>query len=448
MSRPLAQILACGFAASVASTAWPGGAEPPPRAAAPAATVNAAKADDDAAAYRGRENHATAVDGLAWVPRVVFFPAFLVTEFVLRRPIYALSGWVDRAHVVPILDRALNPTPQIHWFPALSLDLSRYFAAGAQARFTDLGARGHVLDVLNLIGEPDWWDLRIRDTWTTGAAYFGTRVEGYSRGDRAFFGFGPDSLDSAETHFRETQVDAHVMAGVRTPHLRVEATEGFRMTRTGATGGDSSIETRFDTSKIPGYGEIRLLTSSLEVRLDSRRGLDDVPRLSLLTGASYGHDVGVPERSFVRVAADLRASVQVSRPFRVLTARGYATDAVPLGDEPVPFTELPLLGADNLLGFTWGRFRGDSAVLFELGYRYPIAYYFDANFVLGVGNTFGREFEGFDVEKLAGSFSLGVRTRETGLPPITVLVGFGTTRFDEAFGVTSTRLVVQTEEGL
>src|SRR5262249_28909536 len=48
--------------------------------------------------YGGRPEPTTAGDVLIWVPRIVFFPVYLVTEFVIRRPLGFLMTSAERGN--------------------------------------------------------------------------------------------------------------------------------------------------------------------------------------------------------------------------------------------------------------------------------------------------------------------------------------------------------------
>ena len=123
-------------------------------------------------------------------------------------------------------------------------------------------------------------------------------------------------------------------------------------------------------------------------------------------------------------------------------------DTVPLGELPVPFAEQAMLGWNNHFGFQWGRFRDEAAILTELRYRYPIAYFVDMQWGVSVGNVFAKDFSDFDAKALTTSITVGFRTRRTGRTPLRVLLGVGTTRFDQAFEIQSVRLYVSNAEDL
>lgn len=469
----IASVLAaalCAGAASARADPLPSG--PPPVASeAPAGDPEKRR---DPAEYRGRTRYATAAEALAWIPRILFLPAFAATEFGLRRPAYVVTEAIDRHHVVPIVDHWLNPTPDISWSPTLSFDLSgtAVHAPGAvpgepdgeggaarseswqivpfiglQGKFRNLLVPGHDLALWSEFGGRERMRVTARDQWQLGRSlYAGVRGEYLARSDRAFFGLG--SRSEIQTRFSETRSEGFAFAGFApNDHLRVELTQGFRDDLTGP-GDAPSIESHFDTRKIPGFGHVRLAMAMLDLTLDSRPFPEENTGVRLVADATYGRDVEVATRSFLSGELDLEGAVEVSCPDRVLAARVYAMDTQPLGREGVPFAQLATLGWDKHYGFVLGRFRGESALLGQLQYRYPVNYFVDAQWTVSVGNAFSAHFGDLQPSALTGSFGVGVRTRRTGSLPMQLTFAMGTTRFDEPLGFGSLRVYFGTAMGL
>ena len=401
----------------------------------------------DPASYRGRTNDANAGDALAWIPRALFSPLYVVTEYGIRVPTWTVLAWADRHHVFPILDNILNPTPDISWHPIVAFDLGVFVALGAGLEVRNFLTRSNTV---NLTGEGGWpgaWLFDAKDTWKVGAVQFGLRGAAFSRDDRKFYGFGPNSGDVA-TYFSQRRFEGFVFAGVDVQnHLSVKLSQGFRADRIGPAPEDS-IENFFDPKTIPGFGQTNLAMAMADLRLDSRRSPDHSGGARLLTNLTYARDVDDSERRFVSTEVDAEAAVEVSRPDRVLALRGYLMDTFPLGTEPVPLLEQAMLGWKNHLGFTWGRFRDESAVMLELRYHYPVAYFIDMQWITSVGNVFARDFSDFDVKALTTSMGVGLRTRRTGRRPLQLIFALGTTRFDEPFAIQSVRFCLMSTEGL
>jgi hypothetical protein len=445
---PRARAFPGAFAAFVCATlalARPSRAEE--HRASKSATVLSREQRRDPAEYRGRGRQTDAADVLAWFPRILFYPVYLLLEPFVRWPAYEAAAFIDRHHVVPIVDRIFHPTPTFYWHPTFAFDLGVYGSVGATGTWRDALVRGHTVRASFATGGVDTWEARIRDELRVGPARFGVYGSFFERNDRAFFGLGPDS-GGPRTWFTLGRYDALAFLGLGDgDHARIEASEGVRFESTEG-GRDPSIETVFDTSTIPGYGQsYALARSSLDVRLDSRAS-ETATGARFVASASYARDVRRPDVSFAQTSVELEGSIEAMHPGRTLAFRFYGSNVFRLGTEPVPFEELSMLGWRNHYGFEWGRFRDEAAVLAETSWRYPIAYLIDMTWIASVGNVFAHDFHDFDVRQLTGSLAVGFRTRGTGRVPIELLFAAGTTRFDQPFGIDSFRVYLATTDDL
>lgn len=429
--------------------AQPAPGEPAAAGDAPAGALLSPSDRLDPGNYRGRPREADPVDGLLWIPRILFLPVFAVAEFGVRRPIYTGAEWVDRHKVVPIVERILKPTPDISWSPLVTLDLNANSSVGAKAKWRNMLVPGHELRVSAETGGIDTWHFTARDRWEIGPhVTLGARGDLQRVPNRAFFGLGPLSPGD-RTNFDQARYDGVVFQGLQLDnHLRVELSEGYRFERTGP-GWGPSVETRFSPGSIPAYGDdLRLALVALDFQIDSRRFPEENGGARLVGNVTGAQDTAVAERRFLTASLDFEAAVEVSHPDRVLVARGLAVETVALGREPVPFTHQAMLGWKDHTGFIWGRFRGDTALLAEVQYRYPIAYFVDAQWTLSAGNVFGPRFEGLSVGAMTGTIGVGLRTRRAGFTPIEVTFALGTSRFDEPFSFDALRVYFGTTEGL
>ena len=400
----------------------------------------------DPNAYRGRVADEGPDEPFLWIPRVLFFPIYLLAEYVIRRPIYAFVEWSDRHHVWPRTMRVLHPTPNFEWNPSFNLDLGVEAWVGAGLTLRNLFVPRNELKTSFAVGL-NVLEFEARDRWRSGPVSLGV-TQHVGRHDRPFYGLGPDSSGD-RVSYSQSLWEAAAFAGFDAgKHVHLEVSEGFRREHLGPSTSEPSIETRFDTATLPGFDDVHLAILAAALRVDTRKVPDQPSGVRLLANATHARDVVVPDRSFLKGELDAQGAIEVSRPGRVLSLRFYGADTLPTGGAPVPLTDLPMLGGPNHLGFYWGRFRGEAAVMAELRYRYPIAYDGDAQLVVSTGNVFARDFHDFDVEKLTASFAIGLRTRRVGLLPLAVMVGFGTTQFDRPFAVDTFRLFIGTDSGL
>jgi outer membrane protein assembly factor BamA len=87
-------------------------------------------------------------------------------------------------------------------------------------------------------------------------------------------------------------------------------------------------------------------------------------------------------------------------------------DVIPTNNQPVPFTELVVLGGpDDLRGVRWGLYRDYSGALFTAEYRWPVWMWMDASLFTDAGGVFGPHWQNFSVQKLVPDVGFGVRIR-------------------------------------
>jgi hypothetical protein len=398
--------------------------------------------------FRGRTSEPNAEEILAWIPRILFLPLHLVSEYVLRVPIYALLEWAEREHVIEWIDFVLHPAPGVSWRPLLSLENSFVPIFGLHIDLRDVVGRNSRVSLAASTGGADYVSASLRARWGVGPVVLGLSESFTTRPDRPFFGLGPAS-GSVRTNYtlRQAAVSGFVRVG-HDQHVGVQLTIGYSDENT-SVGIAPSVDTQFDVRSLPGFGRLSLGVAAVDVSLDTRRAIEESSGVRLLGGTRFALDTVDPDRSFMSWYLDLEGAVEVSHPDRVLAARVLAVDTLSLGSGAVPFTHLAMLGSENHRGFVAGRFRGDSALLAEVRYRYPIAYFVDMQLVVSAGNVFGPRFDGFDVGALTGSFAVGLRTRRTGADPMDFTVGIGTSRFDDDdFSIDSVRVLFTTTRGL
>jgi len=91
-----------------------------------------------------------------------------------------------------------------------------------------------------------------------------------------------------------------------------------------------------------------------------------------------------------------------------------ADDLEPIGDAPVPFSELIVLGGpDTFRGFRPGRFRNFSSLFAGIEYRWPIWMWMDASLFSEYGGVFGQHFDGVRFDRMKPDVGAGVRLRSS-----------------------------------
>lgn len=226
-----------------------------------------------------------------------------------------------------------------------------------------------------LAGGPVWLELRGR----------------YERNPRlVYFSNEPDALESRYSQERLLGV---LGGGATIGAFRAGAV-GIANDRTfgpAVSSGDTSIESVYTTSALPGFDNG---VSSLEVngvvRIDPRdkRGITAVgPHAELFAGPA----AGIEGASYLHYGAELAATVHLYRGTRLVSVRAFV-DAVDGEPEDIPFSALPRLGgADRLRGYREDRFRDRRALLASLSYSYPVHHNAQAHLFADVGSV-GPDF--------------------------------------------------------
>jgi hypothetical protein len=155
-----------------------------------------------------------------------------------------------------------------------------------------------------------------------------------------------------------------------------------------------------------------------------------------------------PSSGWLRYGATLGGFVDLGDSGRVvsLSLSGLLSD--PLGDRPVPFTELVTLGGPNLMpGFRPGRMYDRSAVVATLRYSWPIWIWLNGSLQVATGNVFGEHFDGFRLERGRLSAALGIEGNSSRDSVFQALFGFGSETFESGGKIDSLRIAVGARRG-
>jgi hypothetical protein len=384
-----------------------------------------------------------------WVPRVLLFPLYAVTEYGIRLPTRALVRWIEESHAPAYIGRAFHPLPNFYWSPTFVVDLGVLPSFGLHARWEHAGLRSNQIRVAAATGGADFWLGDIQDRLQLDDFSIGIRGFFLTRPDRVFYGLGPLSSHDARTYYRLTRREAHAFATWDpSTHVSVALDTMYRSEDTGP-GWGPYIGTRFQLpDSAPGIGSLQFFMADARVALDSRHDRLGVSGVRLDVRGRYAIDPFDTQRQYVQGEAELQGAVEVIRPNRALVASVYVADSQPLGNEPIPFTHQITLGRDRHQGFLYGRFVGESATVGTLARRWPVWDRMDM-FVQGsVGNVFGRHFYGFDPRLFTASLGLGLRTRFDNASSFQMIVAAGSNRFDEPFGIEGIRVFAGIDPGL
>ena len=402
--------------------------------------------------YDGREEAApTAGEVLIWVPRVVFYPVYLVTEYLVRWPVGTTVTWIEREHVLEKIAGffAIGDAPgDFGFFPTAFVEFGLRASIGFYIWGEGLPTTGDQSRLHFAWGGKDWWYFSARQRFVWGeerseGTDFGRSFAGVSfdleyRPDYFFSGLETNGTSPPTRFFWDTlggTAEAEIVFGQGDGLI---ISSGVRRNTFGRglpsrDDGEVSIEEVFDTSDedvVPGFEGYVLSESALRLILDTRHPpTQPGSGLRFEAFGAFGADLGEAERMFLRYGGDIAFFLDLSGINHTIAIRERVELTEPLGDLPVPFVEQVSLGGNYIRGFESGRFRGSSGTVTTLQYTYPIWVFLDGFVFAETGNTFGERFEGFDLKDLVGSFGLGFRTNNDRDAHWNMTLGFGTSPF-------------------
>lgn len=424
-------------------------------AATPAAAADQRKLPD----YDGRGPPPTTVgDVLLWVPRLLLAPPYLVSEYVIRRPLGAAIAGAERAGWPGALYDffTFGPNHNAGFAPTAFFDFGFKPSVGLFLFWNDALVRGN--------------DMRLQfgffgTTWL--AASFTDRiyyscdpvdvialsVSGLRRPDFAYFGIGTEANDP-RSRYGSDRLEARVSVDKRFWRLstiRVGTTARQVEFHRGSFRNDPALDDEIarGAPAPPGYRDGYVMAKSdVSISLDSR-----LPRPASGSGARLelhgAHSADFRGNgSWVSYGGTAGVFLDVNGRSRVLSLSGGAHFVDRVGQTEIPFTELAALGGFGpMRGFYPGRLLGQSAFVGELAYRWPIWIWLDGSMRFEMGNVFGEHLEGLTFRNLRISAAIGVESAGLSDNPLEVLVGFGTERIAEGTKVDSFRLFVGTHRG-
>ncbi len=434
----------------------------PAAPSAPAAAPLSAGEKRETPDYDGRGEAPTTVgEGALWVPRVALFPAYLVSEYLVRRPLGFVVTSAEQGRWIQELSDffTFGPENNIGIVPTALVDFGFRSSVGVYFFYDDFLARQNDLRVHAGYGGEDWLRLTVADrVRLDDDSTVKFRVEAWKRPDGAYYGLGPSSLDAASTHYGAHIYDAGmVFESQTTKTVRIEADFGVRhQDFFDATCCDApSLAGRIEAGAISappgfvdGYTAQRMALSFAYDTRPPRPEPGSGMRLELQ--AENAIDMDSPtEGRWVRWGGSLGGFVDLTGTARVVGLAVHTQFVEPLADRDVPFTEQAQLGGESILrGFREGRLVDRSLAALTLEYRYPIWSFLDGALDAGVGNVFGDHLEGFSPKRLRFAFDAGMRTANKHRDhSFDFLVGAGTETFEDGAALTELRLVLGARKG-
>ena len=397
-------------------------------------------------------------DVALWTARILTSPLYLVTEFVLRRPIGWAMTEIERHHLIQYLIKFLRfgPDETIMVVPTVFYELGFRPSIGLYASWDRFLFAENRISAHAAWGGSDWLSgsitdrIEIDDHWQVGATFLARQ-----RPDYVFGGIGYDATALPRARFGAERVEPVLWSAIRYWRSSdVEAEVRYRgigfFDRTWDD--EPSVTQRAEeTGQALPYGYAtgyEAVSTELRVDLDTRTPgapPETHARLAAHVGM-HGAFGGLPRlEQWVSWGASATLAADVLGGHRVLGVTADAHFVSPLDDSDVPFTELvDLGGARGLLpGYRPGHVQGYSAVGLTAQYTWALWAFLDARAYLGTANAFGVHLEDFDVERLRLTFGLELMPRlPSGPVSFTFNFGFATETFENGAGVNSFRLAI------
>jgi hypothetical protein len=431
--------------------------------------------------YDGREERATAGQALLWVPRVLLFPLYVVSEYAVRVPL----GWL-----VTNVERQQLPALVVDFFtfgeerkagviPTGLIDLGFRPSFGLYFFWNDALAEDNEVRIRAATGGRHWWLLNVMDRYRFQENHqVFIRGELEIRPDWVFHGLGPSSPDE-EFRYQKNQREAGI--GYQADLWRSSKFESFVAIRdvdfdpSRRCCDDRSVAQALRDNRFPappglddGYTVLRQrLTATLDTR--EERQLDDPkPGVDFLSPPGTGaklelraeHAAGLRARAnplpaepdyhnWIRYGGTLGGFVDFNGLQRVLGLEVLADFTDPLQENgEIPFSEQVTLGGDRpLRGFLEGRLIDRSSVAARLSYTWPVWVFLDGELFYALGNVFGPRLENFRFDLLRHSFGCGLRAAARRDHAFEILIAAGTETIEDGGQVENVRFVFGATSG-
>jgi len=411
--------------------------------------------------YSGRPEPTTAGDVLLWIPRILLSPLYLISEFVIRRPLEFLVSAAERSQLPEALyDFFLfGPDHGAGVLPIAFVDFGFYPSVGLYFFWNNIAPNQ------DLKLRASFWGTR----WLSGNASYRFRLNPLTdltfaagalrRPDNQFYGLGSESRRADRSRYGMSRLTASVALEIKlSEYSRLTSTVGIRRVHFHRGGGfddDPRLEDLAAAGRFPlppGYEDgYTGLYDSLDLAIDTRR-----PRPASTSGVRVEARVeqlselrpGATGFGILRYGASAGGFWDIAGSGRVLSLSVITAfaDSLRRGME-VPFTELAFIGGDVMRGFPPGRGFGRSAAVATLRYRWPVWMKLDGSLQFALGNVFDAHLQNFAPELLRISTSIGIESVGAPDSSLELLFGFGTETFKHGTSITSFRVVVGSNHG-
>lgn len=397
---------------------------------------------------------------LLWVPRVVLFAPWLVSEYIVRQPVGALTRTAERdqwpERVIGFF--TFGDRRQVTLFPSVLFDFGLKPSVGFNFGWKYFLVDSNTLRVHFGTWGPDWVATRVIDEYGLSHSQV-VSFEGQfvRRKDLPFYGIGSESPSSPRLRYQA--MTSQLSLGYQNRFWRastLSARVGIRTLSfgTGTCCGEQSIYDAVQSGSIPpppGLGDGYVAEfQGLSLTLDSRRPLPENGTGVRLEG--HGEAVFAPARgshegrSWIGYGGS--AGVALDAGGGRVFGLGVNAELVDPLRGTVPFTDQVSLGGNKpMRGYLQGRLIDRSSFVARTQYTWPIWFYLNGVVQVDVGNVFGAHFDGFAPDLLRLSTAIGVRSNGSPDSGLEILVAGATDPFQSGFRYSAFRLVIGSHHG-
>jgi hypothetical protein len=391
----------------------------------------------------------------------------VISEYVVRRPLEAGISYAERSGWPAAISDflALNEVHPIGVVPFMLIDFGFQPSVGLYAYWDDAGFKGHQL---RLRGST--WGL----SWLSGTAterfilseqlelsLTGTLTR---RPDYAFYGIGPDVRERSKVRYAGDTAYARFQSRLSFGGRdALEVSAGYRGARYGHTDWDdgdrdeSGFQPSLDDAvasgelpEPPGFRDgFRAPFAGARVVIDSRG--ESTRKNGYRFDASVEQSADLansPASGWLRYGGTLGGFLDLNDGGRMLSFSVTAVMVDPVGDRPVPFTQLAGLGGGRTMpGLRSGRLFDRSAAVAMFRYSWPIWLVLNGSLQAGVGNVFGEHFSNFRPGRARITSAIGLETNRSRDSVFQAILGFGTETIESGADLDSIRFTVGVRNG-
>ena len=472
---------AAGGALLLAGLASPASAQsnaPPPESVAPLPGAPARGPEDQRPIpdYDGREEPTSPGRALLWVPRVLLYPVYLASEYLVRRPLGWLVSTAEREHWPALLFNFFTfGDRQGGIVPTWLIDYGLRPSFGVYAFWNDFLVANNDLRLRVAYGGSDLWQARMTDRFPLGSGTLSLTGLYESRPDSVYYGLGPDEDDARARYYRRQAraFGVYDLPWVRSSRLRL----GLGIRELELDGSvrccdDPSVDEQVQAGAYPpppGMDQVfGVFDQAMELVLDSRWPLTPAnlelasdyvsppgtgvrwavrADLAELTGQSLAATEGLAD-GWLHYGTSLGGYWDITGEQRSLGLTAIVDFVDPLGSGAVPLTDLVTLGGERpLQGYLGNRQLGRSSAALRLEYRWPVAVWLDGELLYETGNVFGKALSGFEPGELRSSFGFGLSAVGQQDHKFQLLLAVGMSPYDAGAQVDSFRFVLGTTAG-